>query len=117
MDAPAARELIARRRDELSRRAESTEHRLAGIRAARGEWTDEEHDPEGFALTHEWSQAEGDRTRFAATLRALDEAAARIDEGAYGVCAECGDAIPDAQLERRPERAVCVACAARHARR
>lgn len=46
----------------------------------------------------------------------LDEvelALLRIDEGAYGVCAQCGNEIPAARLEARPESTMCVDCKAR----
>lgn len=109
----SARSLVARRRAEITERAADVDRRLAAVREARGDWTDEEHDPEGFALTHEWSQAEGSRARFTATLRELDRADERIDAGEYGVCTVCGRGIPEAQLERQPERTTCVACTPR----
>ena len=36
-------------------------------------------------------------------------ALARIDDGTYGVCVDCGQPIPDARLEVRPEAARCIA--------
>ena len=83
---------------------------------ARADWTDEEHDPEGFALTFEWQQAEGARTQHLAELAELDAAQSRVDDGAYGVCVICGKPIPDAQLALRPARTACVACVDRAAR-
>jgi RNA polymerase-binding transcription factor DksA len=117
MDAARARALIDRRRAEIGLRLADVDRRLAEVRAARGDWTDEEHDPEGFALTHEWSQAAGSRARFESALRSLDQAAARVDEGTYGRCAVCGREIPAEQLGLQPERLACVACADRRARR
>ncbi len=35
-------------------------------------------------------------------------ALARLDAGAYGTCVDCGQPIPDARLEVRPEAARCV---------
>ena len=35
-------------------------------------------------------------------------ALARLDDGTYGVCVDCGRRIPDARLEVRPEAARCV---------
>lgn len=110
MDADTARALLERRRADIRGRLAEVDRRLADVRIARGEWTDEEHDPEGFALTHEWSQAEGTRVRLEATLRELDHAEERVDDGAYGVCVVCGNDIPAAQLELQPERTACVAC-------
>lgn len=45
-----------------------------------------------------------------ADQRAQVEAAlARIEDGTYGTCVDCGQPIPDARLEVRPEAARCVA--------
>lgn len=101
---------IAARRAELTAGLEGTERRLREVRAARGDWIDEEHDPEGFSLTFEWSAAEGQRSEAVAELRALDEAEARVATGSYGTCARCGRPIPSGQLELRPARTECVAC-------
>ena len=109
--------MIDRRRADIRVRLTDVDRRLAEVRAARGDWTDEEHDPEGFALTHEWSQAAGSRARFEGALRSLDQAVARVDDGTYGRCAVCGHDIPAEQLDRQPERLACVACADRRTRR
>ena len=37
------------------------------------------------------------------------EALARLDAGTYGICVDCGQQIPDARLEVRPEAARCIA--------
>lgn len=68
----------------------------------------------------------GDRSRLgaerhaqAATLHKLiqqtaeiDRALAKLDDGSYGVCDGCGDAIPDGRLEIHPWAVRCVSCAA-----
>lgn len=105
-----ARRFVAERRAAVERRLADVESRLTDVRTARGDWTDEEHDPEGFSLTFEWQQAEGARAEHRAELDDLDRADARIDAGTYGVCEVCGAPIPHAQLELRPARTTCVAC-------
>jgi DnaK suppressor protein len=80
------------------------------VREARGDWTDEEHDPEGFALTFEWQAAEGARAQHLTELRDLDRATERVADGTYGVCEVCGVEIPAVQLRLRPARTTCVAC-------
>jgi RNA polymerase-binding transcription factor DksA len=109
-DAIALQRIDARRRV-IRNRLAAVEGRLTDVRAARGEWTDEEHDPEGFALTFEWQQAEGVSSEHRRELAELDAAEARVRAGTYGTCTVCGRAIPDAQLELRPARTTCVACA------
>lgn len=43
--------------------------------------------------------------------RQINGALERIENGTYGVCVECGAAIPDARLEAIPYTTRCVACA------
>lgn len=38
----------------------------------------------------------------------VESALARIDAGTFGTCVDCGQPIPDARLEVRPEAARCV---------
>lgn len=108
-----ARRWIAERREAVLERLADVEARLAAVRTSRADWTDEEHDPEGFTLTFEWQQAEGGRAALQAELDELDLAAARVTAGSYGLCASCGLPIPHAQLELRPARTTCVSCAER----
>ena len=97
----------------MRERLDEAESRLTAVRVARGDWTDEEHDPEGFALTFEWQHAEGSRAQHLAELLDLDRAEARIEAGGYGICERCGAEIPAEQLQLRPARTTCVACADR----
>ena len=43
-------------------------------------------------------------------LAGLTQALARMDEGTYGVCTECGEEIPLARLQVFPETATCMVC-------
>ena len=38
----------------------------------------------------------------------VEAALTRIEDGTYGTCVDCGQPIPDARLEVRPEAARCV---------
>ncbi|MCP3870654.1 MAG: TraR/DksA family transcriptional regulator [Gammaproteobacteria bacterium] len=44
-------------------------------------------------------------------LSRLNRTLARIDAGEYGICASCGEPIPEARLEILPTSEYCVACA------
>lgn len=46
-------------------------------------------------------------------LADVDAALAAMEAGTYGVCADCGQPIPEARLEARPLSLRCVECAAR----
>ncbi len=48
--------------------------------------------------------------------RQVMDALVRIEKGTYGVCADCGRAIPEGRLDARPEAARCVACQAKRDR-
>jgi DnaK suppressor protein len=44
-------------------------------------------------------------------------AIARIDDGSYGNCVDCGNPVPEPRLEARPTTARCVPCQAKRDRR
>src|SRR5688500_3425081 len=46
----------------------------------------------------------------AETLNKIDEALARLDEGRYGMCYECGDEIAEARLRALPFAVRCKDC-------
>lgn len=48
--------------------------------------------------------------RETAELRLLDAALARIDDGSYGHCIDCGMEIPANRLDAAPQAARCIAC-------
>ena len=45
-------------------------------------------------------------------LERTERALAKLDEGTYGTCDACGQAIERARLEARPDSVLCVRCAA-----
>lgn len=50
-----------------------------------------------------------------AMLEEVDAALARVADGTYGSCADCGKDIGEARLEFRPESILCVDCKAKSA--
>jgi RNA polymerase-binding transcription factor DksA len=46
-------------------------------------------------------------------LDGVDAALARIVEGKYGICVNCGKEIDPARMEARPESVYCVDCKAK----
>lgn len=44
------------------------------------------------------------------TLRKIDEALQRLNEGAYGLCKECGEKISEARLKALPFASLCREC-------
>jgi DnaK suppressor protein len=70
---------------------------------------------DGFAdsaqATEERSEILGHIESARHRVHLIDEALQRIDEGTYGVCADCGTPIDAARLEVRPLSIRCVSCA------
>lgn len=54
--------------------------------------------------------------RDAAELREVREALARMDNGGYGVCLDCGREIAAERLRVEPASARCLDCQSRHER-
>ncbi len=50
------------------------------------------------------------RDRERKLLVKIDEAIARIDEGSYGICEDCGEEIGLKRLEARPVTTLCIDC-------
>jgi RNA polymerase-binding protein DksA len=48
--------------------------------------------------------------RDADELRRIDTALARLSEGSYGLCEDCGQRIPQARLEAEPTALRCLRC-------
>jgi DnaK suppressor protein len=57
---------------------------------------------------------QADLSRDAGELREIEAARRRIDDGSYGICADCGAAIGFDRLCAEPAAARCVECQARH---
>ena len=45
-----------------------------------------------------------------ARLASIDDAIKKIDHGTYGICDMCGQEIPPARLEVKPDATLCVRC-------
>jgi DnaK suppressor protein len=92
---------------------------LAQLRAQRGGLIGRA-EAAAEAREHEsddWAQADAERDlafaleeRESAELVAIDEALRRIDDGIYGLCTDCGDAIANARLHAAPTALRCVGC-------
>lgn len=107
--------LRAERADAEERLAEFDDA-MTAVRIARSDATaDDEHDPEGPTMTQEWSQRSAVLADVRAELADIDHALARIADGSYGICSNCGNRITVARLDARPTAQLCIDCA-RHVR-
>lgn len=62
------------------------------------------------ALQHQ-AMARAQQTRRDGEFIRLKSALVRIDEGEYGYCEDCGDAIASKRLEFDPAASKCITCA------
>lgn len=103
---------LERARGAAQSRRDDLDAQIAALRRARsGESDDDEHDPDGAPLSGEWSRLEGLRAEVDRELAEIDAAFDRVAHGTYGICRDCGRAIPAGRLEVRPTADRCVACA------
>lgn len=51
------------------------------------------------------------RTRTERTLRLVEDALVKIENGTYGICEQCGEEIDIARLEAIPYTPLCLRCA------
>ena len=58
-----------------------------------------------------WEMALARRRTTTARIEALRETLARVAEGTYGHCSQCGTRIDPQRLEILPEATLCAACA------
>lgn len=121
---PPAADLVAARRRLVAARTSTAalvaalarEH--AGIiEAATATISDDEHDPEGATIAFEREHTAALLARAQDRLADIDRAAARLDDGGYGICAVCQGAIAAARLAARPAASTCIRCAANPASR
>ncbi len=103
----------------LSLERAETERRLVGlvatfdevVAASKDTNADDEHDPEGATIAFERSQVDTVVRQVRQHLAEIVAAQARLDDGTYGVCEQCGEPIPPGRLEARPTARTCLACA------
>jgi DnaK suppressor protein len=73
--------------------------------------SDDEHDPEGTTIAFERSQVSALLQQARTDRAALADALARLDEGGFGVCEECGGEVGAERLMALPWVRRCVTCA------
>jgi DnaK suppressor protein len=81
------------------------------VEASRDVPADDEHDPDGATIGFERAQVSSLLDRAQTRLVDLDDAMARLRNGTYGVCANCGQSIAAERLAAVPTARTCAACA------
>ncbi|WP_026819903.1 TraR/DksA family transcriptional regulator [Arthrobacter castelli] len=103
------RALLESERAERQALISSLQKDIAAVGEARQDSNvDDEHDPEGSTIAFELSQASTLLADSSNRLKEIDAALQRLDDGTYGICAVCGEPIPEGRLEIRPWTHYCV---------
>ena len=95
---------------DLERRLQDMQNRLASIKrdvtqSHSGDSAEQAQERENDEVV----DAIGNET--AQSIRDIQAALTRIEEGSYGLCEACGEAIGQGRLEAIPEATRCVNCA------
>jgi len=97
-----------RQRIEQELQATRTEvERLDELLKLRGDYGLGRGDP----TVYSWERNLARRERAKVKLERLEAALQRMEEGTYGVCAACGQAIEPERLTVLPIATLCIACA------
>jgi DnaK suppressor protein len=111
VDLTVARQRLEELRDDLDRSASTLEGEGAGTGS---ELSSMDQHPADAATDLQDADRQGAALDTLSDQRAQVEAAlARLDEGTYGVCVDCGKPVSDERLDARPEAARCMECQTR----
>ena len=93
--------------------AEAASESLKRAQSAEGSGDEADAGSMTFEREHEMSLSNNSRDLLSQVQRALG----RLDSGTYGLCEDCGSAIPKARLQAFPRATLCVTCKQREERR
>ncbi len=93
-------------REMLTREREAVLNRMTAI--AR-DALDIEFDGDGVPASS-WGQDQALSDSLDGRLTTIESALERLDNGSYGVCADCGADIPPRRLQALPFATLCVGC-------
>ncbi|GAB2633839.1 hypothetical protein GCM10027068_11500 [Prescottella soli] len=114
MNTPEHHSRITRERADAERRIAALNRRFREIVEGSELTTDDdEHDPEGSTIAFERAQVSALLTDARLEIDELDDALRRVEDGTYGVCIHCGNAIAEARLDALPATRTCIECSTR----
>lgn len=114
METTVARKRLEEIRDDLDRTIAVLQGERPGDTAGNGYPQDA---ADAGSILSESDRTEAVLASARGQLETVLAALARIDAGRYGQCVDCGQQIPEARLDARPEAARCVNCQAKYAKR
>jgi DnaK suppressor protein len=108
IDYDASRRVLTEEREKLVHQLEELGATEGGELRGDREFADSFAD--AGAATAERTEVLGLVESLKQQLDDVDKALAKLDEGTYGICENCGQPIAPARLEARPASVLCVAC-------
>ncbi len=103
MDIAKIRTILQQKLDELVLRAQDIESRLSD--PGQADWEENASEMEGDEVEFEIGQLTKRE------IQEIEQAIARIDQGNYGLCTECGGKIDSRRIELLPFAGTCIKCA------
>ena len=109
LDLEAVAERLRADGDDVRTRLVGMRRDLESVFAASADSNaDDEHDPEGQTIAYERSQLSALIQGAQEHLRGIEAAAARLQQGSYGMCEVCSQPIPAERLEARATARTCI---------
>ena len=87
--------------------AQAEIERLDQLLQERGEYGFGKGDP----AVYQWEFNLALREQYQQRVEQIDKALRRVEEGSYGICQECAQAIEPERLEALPLTSLCIKCA------
>ena len=106
MDPKQAKEVLERRREELNERRTRIERHTRH----RDEPLPQDFAEQAVELENGETLVALDR-EVSSELRQIEQALRRIEDGGYGECTGCGEAINEGRLAALPYASLCIDCA------
>ena len=106
------RDLLLEERATYTQQADILQAEAEQLAAERepGDVQFDEESGEGDTLAVERERDLALSAQARAAVEEIDAALARIDDGTYGTCAQCGKNIPKERLRALPQASLCVQC-------
>ncbi|OWY62261.1 hypothetical protein B7486_59390 [cyanobacterium TDX16] len=106
------RDLLLEERATYTQQADILQAEAEQLAAERepGDVQFDEESGEGDTLAVERERDLALSAQARAAVEEIDAALERIEDGSYGVCAQCGKNIPKERLRALPQAALCVQC-------
>ncbi|OSQ51422.1 TraR/DksA family transcriptional regulator [Marivita geojedonensis] len=103
MDLNVQKDLLLKRRADLTGDLAEIEHKLDDPMPK--DWEDRASERQGDEVLEALGNADLEE------LRRIDAALGRIEDGSYGTCVKCGEAISEERLAAVPTAPLCRTCA------